>query len=148
MRKSRLPESLKSPDQILRGSNNILEALFSQSRELARVQQIARRVLDHDVSVGPLKSGNLTFFTQSAALTTRLRYRQRQLLAALRRAGFDVEQVRFRVQPQVTERAPTLAERTLSDVSASHLRQSAAFIKDPALRSAMEKLSRRSREED
>jgi|DEB0MinimDraft_10_1074344.scaffolds.fasta_scaffold60359_2 hypothetical protein len=144
MRKSRLPKSLKSTDQILKGSNNILVSLFSQSRELARIQQIARRVVDHDISVGPLKSGTLTFFTESAALATRLRYRQRQLLAALRRAGIDVQQVRFRVEPTVPKPEQPGVERELSDASASHLRQSAAFIEDPALRSAMEKLSERS----
>lgn len=130
MRKPRLPFSLKSTEQILKGSNNILLELISQSREMSKIEEIASNVLGHDIAAGPVKNNRLTIYATSAAIATRLRYSQQKLLSALRRAGFDVAEVNFKVKPSIPDTEPPLVERYLSRESADQIHESACCIDD------------------
>ena len=133
---SRVPKSIKSTQQILRGSNHILHSLYAQSQDLRTIQQIVDNVLDVETSVASLKNNELTLLTARSTQATQTRYRQRTIISALRRRGLEV----FSANKKHED-----SERYLTPQNASRLQQTAAYIEDEALKNALIKLSNRTR---
>jgi hypothetical protein len=142
---SRVPKSIRSTQQILKGSNHILHLIFAQSQELGTIQQIVDNVLDVKTSVGSLKNNELTLLTDKSTQATQIRYRQRNIISALRRRGLEVSSLKIKVQPIFSAKKPEDSERYLTPRNASQLQQTAAYIEDEALRNALIKLSKRTR---
>ena len=127
---SRVPKSIKSTQQILRGSNHILHSLYAQSQDLRTIQQIVDNVLDVETSVASLKNNELTLLTARSTQATQTRYRQRTIISALRRRGLEVSSLKIKVQPIFS------ANKLNSPIScASHGRTSFCGIVDPIMSS-------------
>ena len=142
---SRMPKSIRSTKQILRGSNHILHSLYAQSQELRTIQQIVDDVLDVKVSVGSLKNKELTLLAAKSSQATQIRYRQRSIISALRRSGLELSSLKIKVQPTFSAKIKENSERYLTPLVASQLQQTAAFIEDESLRNALIRLSKRTR---
>jgi len=142
---SRVPKSIRSTQQILKGSNHILHSLYAQSQELRTIQQIVDRVLNVATSVASLKNNELTLLTAKSTQATQIRYRQRNIISALRRRGLQVSSLKIKVQPIFSPKKPEDSERYLTPQNASQLQQTAEHIEDESLRKALIKLSRRTR---
>ena len=142
---SRVPKSIRSTQQILKGSNHILHLLYAQSQELGTIQQIVDDVLDVKTSVGSLKNNELTLLTAKSTQATQIRYRQRNIISALRRRGLEVSSLKIKVQPTFPAQIPENSERYLTPQVASQLQQTAAFIEDEPLKNALIMLSKRTR---
>ena len=142
---SRVPKSIRSTQQILKGSNHILHSLYAQSQELRTIQQIVDGVLDVETSVASLKNNELTLLTAKSTQATQIRYRQRNIISTLRRRGLEVSSLKIKVQPIFSAKKPEDSERYLTPRNASQLQQTAAHIEDEALKNALIKLSRRTR---
>jgi hypothetical protein len=142
---SRVPKSIRSTQQILKGSNHILHLIFAQSQELGTIQQIVDNVLDVKTSVSSLKNNELTLLTDKSTQATQIRYRQRNIISALRRRGLEVSSLKIKVQPTFPAKIPENSERYLAPQVASQLRETAAFIEDKSLKNALIRLSKRTR---
>ena len=142
---SRVPKSIRSTQQILKGSNHILHLLYAQSQELGTIQQIVDDVLDVKTSVGSLKNNELTLLTARSTQATRVRYSQRNIISALRRRGLGVSSLKIKVQPTFPAQIPENSARYLTPQVASQLQQTAAFIEDEPLKNALIMLSKRTR---
>ena len=142
---SRVPKSIRSTQQILKGSNHILHLLYAQSQELGTIQQIVDDVLDVKTSVGSLKNNELTLLTARSTQATQVRYSQRNIISALRRRGLEVSSLKIKVQPTFPAQIPENSERYLTPQVASQLQQTAAFIEDESLKNALIMLSKRTR---
>ena len=142
---SRVPKSIRSTQQILKGSNHILHSLYAQSQDLRTIQQIVDGVLDVETSVASLKNNELTLLTSKSTQATQIRYRQRNIISTLRRRGLEVSSLKIKVQPIFSAKKPEDSERYLTPQNASRLQQTAAYIEDEALKNALIKLSNRTR---
>jgi hypothetical protein len=142
---SRVPKSIRSTQQILKGSNHTLHLLYAHSQELGTIQQIVDDVLDVKTSVGSLKNNELTLLTARSTQATRVRYSQRNIISALRRRGLEVSSLKIKVQPTFPAQIPENSERYLTPQVASQLQQTAAFIEDESLKNALIMLSKRTR---
>ena len=140
---SRVPKSIRSTQQILKGTNHILHLLYAKSQELGTIQQIVDVVLDVKISVGSLKNNELTLLTAKSTQATQIRYRQRNIISALRRRGLEVFSLKIRVQPTFSAKVPEDSDRYLTRQVASQLQQTAAYIEDEALKNALIRLSER-----
>ena len=140
---TRIPKSVKSTWQILRGDNHILQSLVAQSQVLLRIEAVIRHYVDKNFAVCSFKNNQLVLVASTGANATRLRYRQRNLISALRREGFQISTIKIKVQPefQATER-PQI-ERFLSPETAQHLMSSAQYIEHVPLKKALMNLSKR-----
>ena len=142
---SRVPKSIRSTQQILRGSNHILHSLYAQSQDLRTIQQIVDNVLDVETSVASLKNNELTLLTAKSTQATQTRYRQRTIISALRRRGLNVSSLKIKVQPIFSAKKHEDSERYLTPQNAFRLQQTAAYIEDEALKNSLIKLSNRTR---
>jgi hypothetical protein len=102
-------------------------------------------VLDVETSVASLKNNDLTLLTAKSTQATQIRYRQRNIISALRRRGLEVSSLKIKVQPIFSAKTPEDSERYLAPQNASQLQQTAAYIEDEALKNALIKLSKRTR---
>jgi len=107
------------------------------------IQQIVDDVLDVETSVGSLKNNELTLLTAKSTQATQIRYRQRNIISALRRRGLEVFSLKIRVQPTFSAKVPEDSDRYLTRQVASQLQQTAAYIEDEALKNALIRLSER-----
>jgi hypothetical protein len=142
---SRVPKSIRSTQQILKGSNNILHSLYTKSLDLRTIQQIVDDVLDVETNVGSLKNNELTLLTAKSTQATQIRYRQRNIISALRRRGLKVSSFKIKVQPTFPAKKPETRERYLTLQNAFQLQQTAAYIEDESLKNALINLSKRTR---
>jgi hypothetical protein len=140
---TRVPKSIKSTRQILKGPNHILHSLYAQSRELASVLEVVKHFTGEEVAIFPIKNNELTICATSGASATRLRYRQRNIIASLKRAGLKVSSLKIKVQPVLPETGNPEVHRHLSRQSAEHLAKTAAYIEDKSLSEALTRLSKR-----
>jgi len=144
---SRVPKSIRSTQQILKGSNHILHSIYAQTEELRTIQQFVDDVLDVETSVGSLKNNELTLLTAKSTQAAQIRYRQRNIISALRRRGLEVSSLKIRVQPIFSAKKPENSERYLTPQVASQLQQTATYIEDESLKNALVRLSKRTRED-
>ena len=144
---SRVPNSIRSTQQILKGSNHILHSLYVKTGELRTIQQIVDDVLDVETSVASLKNKELTLLTAKSTLATQVRYRQRSTISALRRRGLEVSSIKIKVHPTFPAKNLENSERYLPPLIASQLQQTAAYIEDEPLKNALIKLSKRTQED-
>ena len=139
----RLPKSIKSTRQLLKGSNHILHSLYAQTRQLLAIEQQVKAYIEDDISVAALKNNELTLITTSGAIATRIRYQQRNIIGSLQRSGMHVNALKIKVQPVTTPPKPVTVRRRISPENARCLAEAASHIKDEALRKTLIRLSRR-----
>lgn len=143
---TRIPKSIKRPNQILSGGNHILQSLVHQSRDLLSIEAIVSRYVDDPFKVASYQHQTLVLVIPSSAIATRIRYRQRNIMASLKRTGLPVDTLKIKVRPDfATEPEEARISRTLSTSSARHIAQTAKYIEDEPLRKALIRLSERSK---
>ena len=138
----RIPKSIRSTRQILNGSNHILQSLLTQSRELTSIRKIVGHYVRDECAVASLKNSNLTLISPTGSIASKIRYRQRNIIAALRRSGLEVSRLNIKVQPEEFRRAAPLVERRLTPENARQLVELADSIKHDSLKKALMKLAR------
>lgn len=139
----RLYKSTKSTQQILKGPNHILQSLYAQSRQLASIEALVKQFVNEDISVSSFKNNELTLITPAGGSATKVRYRQRNIIAALRRAGLEVSELKIKVQPVVAPAEPYHVDRHISPEAAQRLAETAQYIEDESLSKALTRLSKR-----
>jgi hypothetical protein len=100
-------------------------------------------VLDVETSVGSVKNNELTLLVAKSTQATQIRYRQRNILSALRRSGLKVSCLKIKVQPAFPAKKPENSERYLTRQIATQMQQTATYIEDESLKNALVKLSKR-----
>ena len=143
---SRIPKSLKLPNQILKNPRGSLHQLYSQARDLLAIQSVIRKFVPANVYVASIRNETLHLITSSAATATQITYRQRNIIAATRRYGaqFEVSKLKVSVRPEDPEfKLPPREPIPLSVENAQQLAAMAKYIEDGALRKALIKLSKR-----
>lgn len=128
------------------------EEIIQRGRKLQqltrRIQDLVDPVLAVHCQVVNLRAGSLIVACDSTIWATRLRYEVPSLLEDLRQySGLnDLVDIQIRVQP-VKQRAVQQPRRQihLSNDAAHCVQQCANSISDPSLRSALERLAKRSR---
>lgn len=138
----------RSTRQILKGRNHILHSVFAQTRKLSQIAEIVQSAGGVEVAVSSLKNNHLVLCVPNAAIATRLRYRQQNILASLRRRNFEVKTLQIRVQPEHFSAPPVTIDRELSAKSARYLVETADHIEDDNLRRALTRLARNSTQKD
>ena len=139
----RIPNSIKSPEQIITGSGS-LERLYRHARGLLALQDKIRAEVPGEVFVAAFEAGTLHLVTPSSALATRLRYQQRRFTNYLEVDGERVSAIRVSVRPNLTRPEPEPpTTRTLPAESARTVAEAADYIEDEALRKALLALSSR-----
>ena len=144
----RIPASIRSTGQILNGSNHILHSLYAQSQELVSFESIVRSLGGHKIRLSALKNNELTLTTPSSAQATKLRYRQRNIITALRQAGMDVNSVKIKVSPEFETKKEVQVERHLSPENAAQLLLTADFVDYEPLQNALKRLAERGSNKD
>ncbi|MEJ6684500.1 MAG: DUF721 domain-containing protein [SAR86 cluster bacterium] len=136
--------AFKQPPQILSQAKGMLNRLLAQSKTLLEIQLVVRKIVPGDIFVAALTNGELHLITPSAALATRVKYSQPMLISSLRQRHkpYLVDSIRLSVQPsyfppEKLTRAPLPA----SAKNAEQIADTAKYIEDTALRTALIRLS-------
>jgi len=143
---ARIHKSLKRPAQILANPRGLLYKVYSQSRDLLKLQSIVRKFVPSTVYVASLSNETLHLVTSSSAAATQIRYRQHNIISAVRRqeSKFDINKIKVSVRPDEPESIPLLRPPSPpSDENARQLAATAQYIEDDALRKALINLSKR-----
>ena len=140
---SRMLKFVRSTKQILKESNHVLHSIYAQSQHLGTIQQIVDDVLDVETSVASLKHNELTLLTAKSTQATQVRYRQRNIISALRRRDLEVSSIKIKVHPAFPTKNPENSERYLTPQIASQMKETAAYIEDESLKNALLRLSKR-----
>ena len=141
------PNPAKPLSRILAGDTQIAAWRARAERE-ARVTTAVRRLLPRAladrVRVAEAVPGALTLAAAAGAVAAVVRQRSPDLLAGLRREGFDFTELRVRVQVRAD---PAPADKShvnqSSKVVSTPLRQLARDLPDGPLKAAVERLARR-----
>lgn len=133
-----------------------LKRVVKSARQLTEIDRVLDQCIP-ETCVGhcramSLRKGCLTLVVDSANWVLPLRFHQLQIIAALQQvAKLNIGNLVFKVRPGLTKsgkavRIPTTPKKSpkpLSEDTASQLRASANSIKNPALKSALERLASR-----
>lgn len=138
----RIPKSLSQPAQILRRSS-MLKDLYARANVLLSVQNTVRRLVGAEVAVASCDDGALHIVTDSGAVATRLRYRQRAIIAEIRQhSHLDIDSLKVTVQPKEVAPRPDIPVRTPpSAKNARQITETAKYIEDEELRKALIRLA-------
>ncbi|MBM3365859.1 MAG: DUF721 domain-containing protein [Betaproteobacteria bacterium] len=129
-------------------SDDTLAALLPTAQQVAELQAACETLLPTlfgRCQVLHLRQGILTIAAPNAALATRLRQIQPKLQQDLQGRGWDVEQIRMKIQLMSAEPAPVPPgePRELSSSALSSFAALASEIEDSPLRDAVQALLRR-----
>lgn len=134
--------STQSTRQILRGPNHTLHALYAETRKLRTISEIVEDASGVTVAVSSFQNNHLVVSVATAAFATKLRYRQQNILASLRRRNFEARSIQIKVQPEFFKAPGVHIERSLSPDAARQLVQTAEHIEDEDLGRALTRLAR------
>lgn len=129
------------------GNGETLADLFSQSREIVKLQYELRNKLGKPVSehvyLASINPEVLTLYTDTAAWAARLRFDTNNILAFIKTLpGYDrVISVRIKIDPSLVPSEQKGNSKQLSSLSAQHLEKVAETIDDPELQSSLLKLA-------
>lgn len=143
---TRIPDSIRTPQQILGGS---LQTLYDHARSLLELQAKVRSIVPGDIYVAACESGTLHLVTPSAGLATRVRYNQRKLIARLHQPGkYLIERVKVSVRPDSVLQRPDVRNALPPSLeSGRHIEATAKYIEDEGLRKALIRLAGRARDQ-
>lgn len=138
-----IPRSIQS---LLHTATPDIADVLGRARFLERIRRSLLEILPPPaaphVHVAAYDSYRLCLHVTHASWATRLRYMQPAIARALaQRLRLQVDSLEVRVRPpRMQTEAPSQA-RVVSRVSRHHIRQTAAFINDPELAAAMNRLA-------
>jgi hypothetical protein len=144
----------KSLANILNESDSRLSAIMKRASLLRQLthylQQSVDAPMNEHLYVANIRGNTLVIGTESAAWLARVRYLGPMILGHMRqKPGLEkLTQIEFKVQPFLAEFHPSETARpTLSENTSHILHQAAKEVSDPALKSALLRLSKRNAEE-
>lgn len=147
----RLHKSITLPHQMFLKRDGVLRNIYAEARILLDIQSAVKAVIPADIHVAALKSGQLHLVTRSAAVATRIKYSQKSIIGALKGQKLPqaIKSIKVSVRPQHETVAPI--ERRPEPPNAENARQlrlAADHIEDPELKSALLKLSDRTKKDE
>ncbi|MFB0969419.1 MAG: DciA family protein [Pseudomonadales bacterium] len=141
---STFPRSVKNTKELLSNSRGSLKNIINHAKALLSLQSIISDQYPNypadDIRVASLNDGHLELTTASAASTTRIKYSQQTLIAALRRQKppHFVNSIKVSVRPQFQKAAVSTPDTApLSDETARNIADAAKYIEDEPLRKAL-----------
>lgn len=146
------PLDARRPGDLLR-THSTLKGLFHQARAVERLQILVESVLEpaarQHCHVASYRDGLLRLLVADSQWATRLRYQQIRLIRQLQAYSefATLTKIHCKVQPPLVKKAPPVRKMPRSEVAADNLTDTAGQIRDPALRSALERLARHHRGE-
>ena len=143
---SRIPKTFLSPAQIFSNHKGFLNKVYGQTQDLLAIQSVVRNFVPDSVFVASFSNEILHLTTNSSAAATQIRYRQRNIISAVRRTAsqYEVTSIKVSVRPEAPKYNPPSIEPTPpSPSNAQLLADTAQYIEDDALRKALIKLSKR-----
>jgi hypothetical protein len=138
-----IPKSFQQPKQIL-GKSSVLKNLYTHAQSLLAIQKVMQSHFNTDISVAAYQKSTLHLIVPTSATATQLRYRQRNIIALVRRqCRIDVNAVQVSVRPLETPEKPIPEPRNPpSRDNARHMAEAAKYIGDEDIRKALIKLSK------
>ncbi len=122
-----------------------LRALTARAGEILALQKIWEAIvpppLNQHSHVGPLRQGQLTVYTSSSAVASKLRMQLTGLLEKLQNQGVKVTSIRVEVQVVSLPRAKPCVDRRLSQSARRRLQDFAEDLPDSQLRWASSRLA-------
>lgn len=144
------PLDARRPGDLIR-TNSTLKGLYARARTVERLQVLLDTLLEpaarEHCRVAAMREGVLRLVVSDSHWATRMRYQQKRLVRQL--LAFNefatLTKIHCKVQPVLIKKPPTLLPMRRSPVAAEALRETAAQVKDPNLRAALERLGRHHR---
>ena len=140
------PLPARNSASLLRASS-VLGRLSRVAGRLSRLQELLEQHLQPAARpwcrVAALENDCLLLIVSNAQWATHLRYQQQRLLRQLRTSGEfgNLAKILLKVQPTIGEQSPTKARPVISEQAAETLLATAAAIRSPSLRAALERLA-------
>jgi hypothetical protein len=137
------PRSIQS---LLHTATPDIADLIGRARFLERMRQSILEILPEaaapHVHVAAYEGYRLRLHVTHGGWATRLRYMQPAIVQALaQRMRLNIEGVDIKVRPDPTPAAPPAVARVISERTRAHLRQTAHYIGDRDLATALERLA-------
>lgn len=144
------PQSIQS---LLHTATPDIADLIGRARFLERMRQSILEILPEaagpHVRVAAYEGYRLRLHVTHGGWATRLRYMQPAIAQALaQRMRLNIEGVDIKVRPDPMPVAPPVVARVISERARAHLRQTAHYIGDPELATALERLAAAGRRSD
>lgn len=146
------PLDARRPGDLLR-THSTLKGLFNQARAVERLQLLLESVLEpaarEHCRAASYRDGLLRLLVSDSQWATRIRYQQKRLIRQLQAYTefATLTKIHCKVQPPLVKKAPPVRKMQRSNVAAESLSETAEQIRDPDLRSALERLARHHRGE-
>ncbi|WP_185268741.1 DUF721 domain-containing protein [Halopseudomonas xiamenensis] len=146
------PLDARRPGDLLR-THSTLKGLFNQARAVERLQLLLESVLEpaarEHCRAASYRDGLLRLLVSDSQWATRIRYQQKRLIRQLQAYTefATLTKIHCKVQPPLVKKAPPVRKMKRSNVAAESLSETAEQIRDPDLRSALERLARHHRGE-
>ncbi|EMR13351.1 hypothetical protein MPL1_05669 [Methylophaga lonarensis MPL] len=145
----------KSPEPLSRifVNNNRLAALSQRSRQLSQLNHILHNILPSRFSehcqLANLNETTVVILCDQSSYASMLRFQSAQICKALsEQTGLNVQQLELKVRPFVkTSRITGRNQLELSKNSAKSIEQTASGIEDGALKTALNQLAKRCRQD-
>lgn len=136
----------------LTARSNELSSLIAKAEQLdtfdARFEHALPKPLRGHFNVNSIDSTHLTITTTSAALATRCRMSQQQILATLnRQLGLELRQIKIKIRPKPVASMQAQNLRTLSTENAQILKAEAEQTKDEKLKDVLNRLASHARQD-
>jgi hypothetical protein len=134
-----------TPDSFSRAST--LRGLMAKAGQHAEAEQQVIAALPESLAQGSrfvsCKEGELVISTDTATKASQIRFRQHEIMAAVRECELFrfVWKLKVRVQPMRFSERPTSKITPLSNENAQLLKEEAGHTKDKQLREVLEKLA-------
>ena len=127
------------------GSAPELQSLAARAGEILALQKIWEAIapppLNQHSHVGPLRQGQLTVYTRSSGVASKLKMQLNGLLEKLQNQGVKVTSIRVEVQVASQHRVKPGVSRALSQNTRRRLRDFAEALPNSPLRDAVAKLA-------
>jgi len=146
------PLDARRPGDLLR-THSTLKGLFNQARAVERLQVLLESVLEpaarEHCRAASYRDGLLRLLVSDSQWATRIRYQQKRLIRQLQAYTefATLTKIHCKVQPPLVKKAPPVRKMKRSNVAAESLTETAEQIRDPNLRSALERLAKHHRGE-
>ena len=122
------PDSIRSARQVMQDASHSLKRVLSKARQLAEIEALVHEFVPKEIRVGSYEGNTLTLITPNGAAATSIRYREQNIISALRQkinsqtpdkkhsekhgekrgegkqTGLDVKQIKVLVRPETGRR--------------------------------------------
>ena len=136
----------RKPAAILQDPSSPLRSVVQHANRLLAIQAIVGQYVPPGVQVASVQDETLHVITSSSAAATQIRYRQRNIIAAIRQKTSDLQISAIKVSVRPIPDKPVVETRQplpLSDDNAVNIAATAKYIEHEPLRKALMQLASR-----